>query len=438
MLWNYNYPDITINSPVNIFETQYLPSYPRTGSTIYDLSGSSSNGTLSNSPTYSSSGCLTLDGIDDIVSCSATLSTATRSVEIIYKLYSPGSGWGPLWRVQDWRERIFPDSVNLINDGGTYYYLSGPSANTDVQNICYCYTGTSIKCYKNGVLISSQTMNGEMSTGTFTYYFGNQSGGSTNAYVNMDLYSVKFYNSYLTDAQVAQNYYKAKILTTGVSMVVDPINPVSNKTSTTIRDLTGNAFVWNYEGTVTNSTNWGGCIYLNSGRMYRDSLSWYGNYTLQFWVKWIGNPTSMYWYTESYRGGGGCARVYSTMNSDGSFTYQVWDNSSASGLGQGTRYCSTTTNVQDGNWHQITCIWSNGSSNRTRGVYVYCDGVQEGYMDMIGNDGSYSSMHLGGVSGCLGESTSTCYIGPVLQYNNVALADSDIKNNYNAYSKRYR
>ena len=125
------------------------------------------------------------------------------------------------------------------------------------------------------------------------------------------------------------------------------------------------------------------------------------------------------------------------MESNGTFTYRVWDNSSIGPLGTGSFAVTTTSNVQNGNWNQITCVWSNGGSNRTRGIYLFVNGIQEGYTDMVGNDGAYSSMHLGGVTGCLGTYAFNCYLGPVVQYNNVALSNSQILKLYNAYSSRY-
>jgi hypothetical protein len=220
-------------------------------------------------------------------------------------------------------------------------------------------------------------------------------------------------------------------------MSLDPGTPCCNTTSTTITDLTTNQYVWNYEGTVTRSQHFGGTLRLNSGRITRDSISWYGNYTFSFWVKMV-STLDGYFYTENFRGEGGCARIYSTMNSNGTFSYNVWDNSSVATFGTGSRSVSTTTNVQDGNWHQITCIWSNGSSNRARGLYVFVNGVQEGYQDMIGNDGAYASMHLGGSFGCVGTFASNSYIGPVQQYSYVALNDGQVRQNYNAHFTRFK
>lgn len=211
---------------------------------------------------------------------------------------------------------------------------------------------------------------------------------------------------------------------------------VAGTRTASLLDTSGNSYNFTLEGTVNYSSDFGGTLRLNTGRVYRTNLGWYGNYTISFWVKMMSVMNGNF-YTENYRGAGGCARIYSTMNSNGTFTYAGWDNSSGGLSGGAGRSVTTTSNVQDGNWHQICCVWSNGSSNRTRGFYVFVDGVQEAYQDAVGNDGGYESMHIGGATGCVGTTASNCYLGQILQYNNVALSNASILQNYQALKGRY-
>jgi hypothetical protein len=149
---------------------------------------------------------LGFNGTDDYISTPPVATGTTRTVCITYRLNSPGAGWGPLWRYDDWRERIFPGTITLINNNGTYYELSGPDSSTNIIHIAYSYNGTNAKSYRNGVLQSNITMDGPMTTGNFTYNFGRQAGGSTTAFIDMDLYSVQFYNIQLSDDQIQQNF----------------------------------------------------------------------------------------------------------------------------------------------------------------------------------------------------------------------------------------
>ena len=64
---NFNYEGIVTNGLVLSLDAGFDPSYPTTGTTWYDLSGNSNNGTLINGPTFntSNSGSIVFDGIDD-------------------------------------------------------------------------------------------------------------------------------------------------------------------------------------------------------------------------------------------------------------------------------------------------------------------------------------------------------------------------------------
>jgi hypothetical protein len=186
-------------------------SYPGTGTTWFDLSGNNNNAALVNGPTFNSAngGNITNDGIDDYIG-GPTMNVGTeRTVEIIYNMTSVGSGWGPLWR-NDWRERIFPGVIVTINAAGSYYYQYVPVDNTQIQSICYSYANTSLKAYRNGVLMDSQTMSGPMNISDYYYNFGYQCSGATCTYSPCRIYSIKMYNVQLSDSQVLQNYNAQK------------------------------------------------------------------------------------------------------------------------------------------------------------------------------------------------------------------------------------
>jgi hypothetical protein len=61
--------NIVTNGLVSYLDAGYNASYPKSGTTWFDLSGYVRNGTLTNGPTYSvdGSGCIVFDGIDDSV-----------------------------------------------------------------------------------------------------------------------------------------------------------------------------------------------------------------------------------------------------------------------------------------------------------------------------------------------------------------------------------
>lgn len=206
-----NGPQIATDGLIMYLDGANRKSYPGSGNNWADLSGNNNAGTLENTPTFSgnSGGSILLDGVNEYVQLPSVSNTTTRTVDIVYKLENYTTGWGPLWR-DDWRERIFPGSINIINANGTYYYLYVPPSDNSLVHITYSYNGTTIKGYKNGILLDTQTMNGPMNTGNYTYRSGYQCGGATCTYVNMYLYNLKFYNRALSDNEVLQNYNATK------------------------------------------------------------------------------------------------------------------------------------------------------------------------------------------------------------------------------------
>lgn len=456
---NKSYPNIITDSLVYLIDSTFTPSYPTTGTTTYPIRDTRfvGNGTLQNGVGFNTdTGAFIFDGSDDQIPLASSdnfndVNWSTGfTLAVIYKIDA----------TTDFNSQ-FRCMIGVTGGGRTWnYYLYGPS--TPATSLYYHFSGmgnggfsnlTTITTdsyhlgvftvrpgdgygtyYHDGVAIGTQTM---PSTPYYDLAGGTQYLGRGDNMWKGNLAKWMIYNKALTPAEVQQTYYQGNIVSSSLSLAIDGGNILDAVVGTTILDISGNGNTFNFEGTVTRLLNNGDSLRLNNGRIFRDSLGWYGNYTISFWVKMV-TPLNSYFYTENYRGSGGCARIYSTMNGNGTFSYNVWDNSSIGPFGTGAFNATTTTNVQDGNWHQITCIWSNGSSNRTRGIYVYCDGVQEAYTDMIGNDGSYASMHLGGAYGCLGDITSDCYLGPILQYNGVALTDAQVKQNYSAHAGRFR
>jgi len=197
-------PKIITDGLVLCLDAADRKSYSGSGTIWYDRSGNKNNATLTGSP-INNGNKFYMNGSSQFAE--VTLATGTaRTVDIVYKLYNPAGGYGPLWRTQDWCERIFSSSINVIPSSSTYYYVYGPDSSTSIINIAYSFNGTSLKSYKNGSLISDVTMNSSMISSTYSYRFGNQSSGSTNAYIEMDLYYVRFYNRQLSNAEVLQNF----------------------------------------------------------------------------------------------------------------------------------------------------------------------------------------------------------------------------------------
>jgi hypothetical protein len=161
------------------------------------------NFTVAGAPTVGVTygGSLTTDGVDDYFEISVP-TTTERTVTVAFQ-WKTFNGYGPLWRINDWRERIFGGDVTLINSAVTYWSIgSHTNAVNTVQVISYSYNGTNAKGYTNGELMNSITMDVPMNTGTYTYRFGNQSSGSTNSYVNVEYFYIAFHDRQLSDDEV--------------------------------------------------------------------------------------------------------------------------------------------------------------------------------------------------------------------------------------------
>ena len=456
---NKNIENIITEDLVFMFDPSFVSSYPLTGSTTYDLSQSGNNPTLTNGATYSS-GYIELDGVNDHLSLSSgslpngdstTLawvwvdstgpSNSSYSGVVCWgdrgnynpseaNLLSINTGSGATWYVSSayWYNDWVPNTLPIVKDAwnfvGKIARAAGTVNNTTLISGTSTSTGSS-SSYSKGLSLASNSL---------TIGCTDNGGGRP---IKGKMGRVLIYDRELTTAEILRNYYLGPIRTSNMVYAIDAANLCSNETATTINDLTSNGNGFTYEGTVSKSDAFGGCLRLNSGRIYRAAVSWYGNYTLGFWMKYVGSVSATQFYTESNRSPSGCYRVSSYLNANGTFTYRVWDNSSHSaGIG-GTRTTTTTTNVCDGDWHYVTVIWSNGSSNQTAGVYVFVDGEQEGYQTMVGNDGTYAHIHLGGSYGCVGDYTHNCYLGPIHQYSNYAMSSGEVRANYNAYQGRY-
>ena len=217
---NHYGPKIITDGLVLCLDAANTKSYPGTGTTWTDLAGNGLNATIGNSPVYSASqgGILTYSGAN-------SGATATSSSS----LFNVGTG---NFTLECWaRPTVFPPySVpislddNLDGSGIIYYLAAAPNnfrtwiGNTVNNSVTQVTTNTwyhlvisrlsgTVSKYINGVLDSTHTAAGSLATGQsikigWRYDNGYNFTGSIG--------SVRFYNTALTAAQVAQNYNATK------------------------------------------------------------------------------------------------------------------------------------------------------------------------------------------------------------------------------------
>ena len=201
-------------------------SYPTTGTTWTDLSGSGVNGTLTNGPTFNSAngGIIVFDGTNDYVSSSSTTFNLTAGVSmgvffkstditsrqqgiITYQLgtlgnpyinlWCPGTGflrWETFTSTSPNIGGAILSSTSLANN--TWYYAVG-TYNNGVSNLYLnaVLSRTSTYSAANYTSFNAPVIIGQYST------FGNLSGNIAN---------VQIYNRALSATEVAQNYNAIK------------------------------------------------------------------------------------------------------------------------------------------------------------------------------------------------------------------------------------
>ena len=185
------------------------------GSTTWnDLSKNKQSGTLQSGATYSSlnGGCITFDGVDDVVDISNVniLSyTGSGTIDFIYKVNStPASDFRNVWG--------FSNSLfQYENNGGfmlfvwRYDGVSTDISQTDLNTYHITCTYTTIgsstfKVYKNGVLASSKVVSKPLINTANSLSLGGTS------QQNCNIYNLKTYNRELSSKEVLQNFNALK------------------------------------------------------------------------------------------------------------------------------------------------------------------------------------------------------------------------------------
>jgi hypothetical protein len=215
----------------------FSPSYSRSGTTWYDVSSGSNNGTLTNGPTFNSDngGSIVFDGVDDYVQLNNCLPLKWQninqiSLEVFFKFNSLSS---PRQYIFDSRYDT-PSPYNwyllIVDPGGVL--LTGTGANssnsyTDIvvttlnNNQIYMVnltidkttTTNNFKVYVNGSLTSTNSFDwttGQGSENNSIMYLGRAFPGDGYR-LNGNIYNFKIYkNQVLTASEVLQNYNAQK------------------------------------------------------------------------------------------------------------------------------------------------------------------------------------------------------------------------------------
>jgi hypothetical protein len=196
-------------------------SYPRSGTTWYDISGNGLTGALTNGPTYDSAnkGSIVFDGSDDYVDLGDVLDISSNfTLSVWFKgnasqqtfvgiVSKDGSGnFG--------NYGIYGDSnsdyvrFGFYDTGGTQREVSD-SSYSDIKsgnwvNYIGTYDSSELKLYRNGVGISSASVNTTPQTNNNSLTIGTRIANSYE--FNGNISSVQIYNRALSSTEIQQNF----------------------------------------------------------------------------------------------------------------------------------------------------------------------------------------------------------------------------------------
>jgi len=216
----YN-PGIVTSGLLFCFDIGNARSYPGSGSTTYDIGSSGNNGTLYNTPAYSSSngGYLTLNGTNNYIDfgTAANLKNTTCSFEAWFNPNAvTGYGDGAvLLNITDgtnWRNGAGLSVYNGLLYGGVANGTTNYSATYAISTgswiqavMTFNSSSGAINTYTNGTLRSTTTGASCVFNATNKLWSGWGGPGYT-SYLSTKIACGRVYSSALTASEVLQNY----------------------------------------------------------------------------------------------------------------------------------------------------------------------------------------------------------------------------------------
>ena len=217
MSFNYS-PKVVTSGLILCLDAANQRSYPGSGTTWYDLTGNFYNGTLTNGPTYSTSGsgCIVFDGVDDYVTGSISSlsdftvsyminSSNTSSAFIFYPLglqFSGSATGGGVW----FGGNLAPYANKTgIYDGNTQVTSSINIQGNTWTSVSVTRSSTTATVYING----SSSGTGTISSNQILNYTLGKRTDNTWPY-NGKIALTQVYNRALSATEILQNYNATK------------------------------------------------------------------------------------------------------------------------------------------------------------------------------------------------------------------------------------
>ena len=214
---SYN-PPIVTDGLVFCVDAANQRSYPKSGTTWSDLSGSN-HGTMYNMDASnfdeSNGGGLVFDGTDEYVQVNQTLSTPFSICSFV-KYSAPSKSYNTLINTDP--HQVIGISLNRVGNGELFVYIGngsgwtgapgiGLGSNTmlidQIYQVAFTSTGSGSVLYLNGVQVATDYRS---PSGWGSYYYLGRIGVATGEYLRGTIYNTMIYNKSLTGDEVRQNY----------------------------------------------------------------------------------------------------------------------------------------------------------------------------------------------------------------------------------------
>ena len=216
MVLNRDYEGIVTDGLICLLDAGFTPSYPKNGTTCYDVSTNTNNGTLTNGPTFNSGngGNIVFDGVDDYVNTSTSRNATTNqnyTITVIFKINSFTSGdmriFGAVTGPTDQLTVGWTNTTLRLWVQGSWNNTNFTSSTNTIYHLTMVHEGTDNKIYVNG------TFNSNVSNKTS--YFNNLGFGQPfvlnyGTYFNGNIYTTQVYDRALSLDEVLQNFNAQK------------------------------------------------------------------------------------------------------------------------------------------------------------------------------------------------------------------------------------
>jgi hypothetical protein len=214
---SFNYSPKVVTSGLSLYlDAANQRSYSGSGTTWYNLVSPSNNGTLVNSPTFSSNnaGVIVTNGSNNYISITLPTFSSTYSISFWVKPLALPAGAGS--EIQLFGSPGDVASISLYAAvSNTYKFLSwnggtGRTGNTTLSiNNWYNFVmvnSTNTVFYLNGATDGTFANTATLNSGAATFACIN----GTSRFLNSNLGTIIFYNKALSSAEVLQNYNATK------------------------------------------------------------------------------------------------------------------------------------------------------------------------------------------------------------------------------------